>query len=61
MPGIATRKLVPGKIYPFKHAAWFQNELRQYDIHCFGRYATWDSNELVHHTVRQLRTRPWVR
>lgn len=53
---IPTRKIVPGKIHAIDpditrgvHAL-----LGSHHIHCFGRFATWDPEELVHQTHRRI-------
>lgn len=51
------RTLVPGKIYPATSAEYFRARLERFNIYCFGRYATWNPNELVHETVMDIRTR----
>jgi len=57
-PGLRPqRTLVPGKIYPAPHTAALRAQLERFNIFCFGRYATWTPDELVHQTVADIRTR----
>lgn len=49
------RVLVPGKIYPSHMATVFTQWLTKFNIFSFGRYATWEPNELVHETVAHIR------
>jgi hypothetical protein len=52
-----TRKIVPGRIYDTHgpQVARTLANLTSIGIHCFGRYARWDSDELLHTTDAQLR------
>lgn len=45
----------PGKIYYSTIAQSFLRVLRKRNVFCFGRFATWNSNELVHETYKKLR------
>jgi len=47
-------KLYPGKIYSNKFTVDLVNDLKDYDVHCFGRYSTWDTNENIHQTYNKL-------
>jgi hypothetical protein len=46
--------LYPGKINRSSVSAECLEKLRQAGIYCFGRYATWEPNELVHQTYDKL-------
>lgn len=52
---LPTRKLVPGRIYDHVEAVPLVEWLEDIGIHCFGRYARWDSDELLHMTDADLR------
>lgn len=55
--------IYPGKIHDpsIYHRKQVMQYLRTFHIHCFGRFASWRSNELVHHTYHQLHaTREWI-
>lgn len=55
MGGIPTRKIVPGKIYPHTRTEELIREFEfQYNIFSFGRFATWNPEELVHQTYHQI-------
>ena len=56
MGKIPTRKIVPGKIYPNHSSKWVLESLEQDNIFCFGRFARWDPEELLHHTVQQIQS-----
>jgi hypothetical protein len=45
----------PGKIKHSRLARPLLYELANKDVFCFGRFATWNSNELVHETFKKLR------
>jgi hypothetical protein len=49
-----TKMLKPGKIHPHPHTEMWRQMLSTYDIYCFGRYATWRPDELVHETYREI-------
>lgn len=52
---VPTKKLVPGKIHPIDCDLVVLNAMwRLGGIQCFGRYARWDPEELVHDTFRQI-------
>jgi hypothetical protein len=55
--GLPTKKLVPGKLLPpYPHTSLVLDVLRScYNIYCFGRYARWAPDELVHETYRDIR------
>lgn len=48
------RKLIPGKIWDHPETTAMRKYLEANNIHCFGRYATWNSNELVHQTWNNI-------
>jgi hypothetical protein len=54
--GVPNKKLVPGKIHDIdpntRKDIMFM--LQCCNIFCFGRYATWRSNELVHQTWKDI-------
>lgn len=52
--GIPTKKIVPGKIWPHPSVGLFLAQLEKYDIHCFGRFARWAPEELVHETDEDI-------
>jgi hypothetical protein len=52
---IPSIKLTPGKIYPNPDAGTYLDQLARDDIFCYGRYATWDSDELAHRTLANVR------
>lgn len=56
MPGLATRKLIPGKIHPCAQAAGLVEDLAAHGVRCYGRYARWTPDELVHETFAMMRT-----
>lgn len=45
----------PGKIKPSPLVTEILEHLRSNRVHCFGRFARWEPNELVHQTFRQLK------
>lgn len=51
-----TKRLVPGKIHPCPDAQLWRMLLQTYDVYCFGRYATWRPDELVHETDEEILT-----
>jgi hypothetical protein len=55
-------KLVPGKIYPNSYVRDMLEQLFQYGIATFGRYASWHPDELAHETYRraQLWRETWL-
>lgn len=55
LPGPDVTSLMPGKIYPHGHAAGLVHDLRECNVLCFGRYATWSPDELAHETLRHAR------
>ena len=55
MSGIPSRRISPGKIYPHAHAAQVVARLQEWgQIQCFGRFARWNPDELVHQTYRDI-------
>lgn len=54
MPGSQERILVPGKIYDHPAADSVRTRLLDRCIVCFGRYATWNSDELTHTSVNRI-------
>jgi hypothetical protein len=58
MGKIPTRKIVPGKIYPNSASTFILESLEKENIFCFGRFARWDPEELLHNTVQQIKT--WI-
>tara|TARA_R110002020_G_scaffold2230_3_gene10403 strand:+ start:14315 stop:15166 length:852 start_codon:yes stop_codon:yes gene_type:complete len=55
MGKIPTRKVIPGKIYPNDQVESAIEELRDNNIFCFGRFATWNPEELLHNTYAGIR------
>ena len=53
--GAVAKKLLPGRIYDTPYAKPLVKEMALLDIYCFGRYARWDSDELLHQTDEDLR------
>ena len=49
-----TKMLKPGKIHVNMFSEFWVKLFRSYDIYCFGRYATWRPDELVHETYREI-------
>lgn len=47
---LATKRLVPGKIYPHASVPEYLDVLAGYNIYTFGRYGSWAPDELVHET-----------
>lgn len=54
LPAEKAIPVFPGKIYPSKMAGPLVSELRNRNVFCFGRYASWTENELVHQTWKKL-------
>lgn len=52
--GIPTRVIVPGKIWPNPESESILEFLEQFSIRCFGRFATWRPDELLHHTYKHM-------
>jgi len=52
--GIPTKKIHPGKIWPHGRRDYYLDRLRAMDIHCFGRFARWAPEELVHETDEDI-------
>lgn len=48
-------RIVPGKILRSQAASPILQYLREHDVYCFGRFACWETNELVHETFRKLK------
>jgi hypothetical protein len=54
--GVPTKRIAPGKVYPDPAATEFVNMLAHvFGIYCFGRFATWNPEELVHETDANIR------
>jgi hypothetical protein len=51
------RKIVPGKVYPNQEAAEIVRLLEERSIYCVGRFAQWQSDQLLHQTVERIR---WI-
>jgi hypothetical protein len=49
-----SQRLVPGKIHPHSESEALIAALRLFNIHSFGRYATWRPDELAHETWRHI-------
>ena len=58
MGKIPTRKISPGKIYPNPVAPVILESLERENIFCFGRFARWDPEELLHTTYDSIRD--WI-
>jgi hypothetical protein len=58
MGKIPTRKIVPGKIFPNPTTDFILDHLEEKNIFCFGRFARWDPEELLHDTVRHIKK--WI-
>lgn len=54
VPDHGSRRLMPGKIHPHPRSEGILLELRQFDIYCFGRFATWRPDELAHQTWQDI-------
>lgn len=52
--GMRTNLIRPGKIYPHPDAVSVVNWLRMRGVYCFGRFATWNHDELAHQTYRDI-------
>lgn len=50
-----TKKLVPGKIHLHPRARFWKDFLRTFNVACFGRYASWNADELVHETDQEIK------
>lgn len=48
--GPSSRRYAPGKIFPHPQVPEFLDVLRGYGIHTFGRYGSWNPDELIHET-----------
>jgi hypothetical protein len=57
--GIPTKKIMPGKIWPHAKKTEYLKALADHDVFCFGRFASWSPEELVHETDKAILT--WVR
>jgi hypothetical protein len=42
------QRILPGKILPHPFANKFVRDLRAWDVYCFGRFGTWQPDELAH-------------
>lgn len=49
-------RLVPGKIWDCPRSPEFLDQLAEHHVFPFGRYGSWDSDELVHMTLRRVAT-----
>jgi hypothetical protein len=49
-------KFTPGKIYPNREIEDMRGQLLRYRIKTFGRFASWNPDELAHETYRQAVT-----
>lgn len=58
MGKIPTKKLYPGKIKWHPHIPEIWNRLDSVGIKCFGRYACWNPDELLHETYQNIER--WV-
>jgi len=58
MGKIPTRKIVPGKIYPNPASSFILESFEKENIFCFGRFARWDPEELLHDTVKHINS--WI-
>lgn len=59
VPNLPTKKIVPGRIYDVPESPHLLKEMQQaFNIHCFGRYARWESDELTHMSDALIRA--WV-
>jgi hypothetical protein len=54
MMGSTARKIVPGKIHPSPRAVRAITQLTDADIFCFGRFAAWNPEELIHETYTRI-------
>lgn len=48
-------RIYPGKIRPSPLIKGILEKLQRYDVYCFGRFARWEPNELVHETYKRIR------
>lgn len=51
---VATVKLTPGKIYPHPQTEEVLDVLRGYNVWTFGRYGSWQADELVNETWHRI-------
>jgi hypothetical protein len=54
MGGSNARKIVPGKIHPNSRTALAVADLAKLNIFCFGRFAAWLPEELIHETYDRI-------
>jgi len=54
VPDQGSRRLLPGKIHSHSSSEAVLEELRRFDIYCFGRFATWRPDELAHQTWQDI-------
>lgn len=52
--GIPTKKIFPGKIWRHDRTNHYLQQLKDQNIYCFGRYARWEPEELVHETDKDI-------
>lgn len=51
---VATKRFSPGKIYPHPAVPEYLELLNGYNIQTFGRFGSWDPDELVHQTWHRI-------
>jgi hypothetical protein len=54
MGKIPTKKIVPGKIYPNPISEIIRESLEKENIFCFGRFAKWNPEELLHDSFYEI-------
>ena len=54
MVGSTTRKIIPGKIHQNPRAQQTVQQLTKKNIFCFGRFAAWLPEELIHETYERI-------
>jgi hypothetical protein len=52
--GVSHTKILPGKIHPHPESEDVLRALKLFDVHCFGRFATWRPDELAHETWKHI-------
>lgn len=52
--GPSTKRIAPGKIYPNPYKQETLSILEGFDIYTFGRYGSWEPDELVHETFDRI-------
>lgn len=53
-------KIVPGKIHAHAKSEHVLKGLAEYDIYCYGRFATWRPDELAHQTWEHIERSVWL-